>query len=55
VPEIDVDIRHRLARVGVDELDVQVQGDTLLVLNEVVADELAAHVYPPVSIANQSV
>jgi hypothetical protein len=44
VPEINVNVRNRLARVRVDELNVQVQADTLLVLDEVVADELAAHV-----------
>jgi hypothetical protein len=45
VPKVNVDVGDGLARVGVDELNVQIQRDTFLVLDEVVADELSAHVY----------
>lgn len=44
MPEVKVDLGNGLAGVGVDELDVQVEGDTLLVLLDVVADQLAGDV-----------
>ena len=44
VPQIGVDLGDGLAGVGVDELDVHEQGDTLLVLGNVLADELTGNV-----------
>lgn len=44
VPEIGVDIGDGLAGVGVDQLDVYVEGDTLLVLDDVLTDEFAGDV-----------
>jgi hypothetical protein len=44
VPEIHVDIGQRLAGVGVNELDIHVQSNTLLVFNDVLTDELTAHI-----------
>lgn len=44
VPEIHIDIRQRLTSVGVDELDVHIQRNTTLILSNVIADQLAAHV-----------
>ena len=38
VPEIGVDIRQRLTSVGVDELDVHEQRNTILTLDNVIAD-----------------
>lgn len=44
VPEIHVDIGQRLAGVGVNELDIHVQSNTLLVFNDVLTNELTAHI-----------
>jgi hypothetical protein len=45
VPEIHVDIGQGVASVGVNELDVYVQSNTLLVIDDILADELTAHVW----------
>lgn len=45
VPEIHVDIGQRIAGVGVNELDVHVESNTLLVIDDVLADELTTHVW----------
>lgn len=45
VPEIHVDIGQGIAGVGVNELDVHVQSNTLLVIDNVLADKLTAHVW----------
>lgn len=44
MPDIHIDIRQRLTGVGVDELDVHIQRNTTLVLSNVIADQLAAHI-----------
>lgn len=44
MPEVHVDIGQGVAGVGVNELDVHVQSNTLLVINDVLTDELAAHI-----------
>lgn len=45
VPEIHVDIGQGIAGVGVNELDVHVESNTLLVINDVLADKLTTHVW----------
>lgn len=45
MPEIHVDIGQRIAGVGVNELDVHVESNTLLVIDDVLADELTTHVW----------
>ena len=44
VPEVHVDSRNGLARASVDELDVKVEGNTLLAVRDVAANELAVDV-----------
>lgn len=44
VPKIHVDLGQRLASIGVEDLDVHVQRDTLLVLDEVLTDQLAGDI-----------
>jgi hypothetical protein len=44
VPEVQVHLRNRLTGVGVDQLDVQPERDTLLLLSDVGADQLARNV-----------
>ena len=44
VPEVGIDLRDGLAGVDIDQLDVEVQGHTGLVLDEVLADELTGDV-----------
>jgi len=44
VPKIHVDVGQRLAGVGVKDLDVHVEWDTLLVLDEVLTDQLTGDV-----------
>lgn len=44
MPEIQVDIRHRLASVGVDHLDVQVKWHTGLTIDDVLADKFAGDI-----------
>lgn len=43
VPDVHVDVGHRLAGVGVNQLDVHVQRNTSLVLHDVLADKLASN------------
>jgi hypothetical protein len=45
VPDLDPQVRVRLAGVDVDYLEVEVQGGAGLVFGDVAADELAADVY----------
>jgi hypothetical protein len=45
VPEIHVDIGEGIAGVGVDELDIHVQSNTLLLVDDVLADKLTTHVW----------
>lgn len=45
VPDVNVNVWDRLAGAGVNELDVQVEGHTLLGLGDIVADELASHIW----------
>jgi hypothetical protein len=45
VPEIHIDLRFGLAGVGVDDLDVHVEGDATLVFGDVGADVFAGYVY----------
>jgi hypothetical protein len=45
VPEIHVDIGQGITGVGINELDVHVQSNTLLVIDDVLADELTAHIW----------
>lgn len=44
VPEVHVDGRDRLASAGVDELDVQIERNTLLAVRNIAADQLAIDV-----------
>lgn len=44
VPEVDVDLRDRLASVDIDDLDINGHGHTELRLRHISADELALHV-----------
>lgn len=45
VPDVNVDLGNGLAGAGVNELDVQVERHTLLGLGDIVADELAGHIW----------
>lgn len=45
VPEISVDLGDRLAGVGVDQLDIHVEGDTLLGFDNVLTNKLTRDVY----------
>lgn len=45
MPDIHVDVGQRVAGVGVDHLDVHVQGDTSLSLDDVLADQLAGDIF----------
>lgn len=44
VPKVQVDVREGVAGVGVNHLDVHVERDTVLRLDDVLADQLAAHI-----------
>lgn len=44
VPQISVDLGNRLAGVGVDELDVHEEGNTLLILGNVLTNKLTSDV-----------
>lgn len=44
VPNISVDLGHRLAGVGVDQLDIHVEGNTLLGLDNVLTNKLTRDV-----------
>lgn len=45
MPEVNVNLGHWLAGVGVDHLDVHVERNTLLVLSDVAADHFTSNVY----------
>lgn len=45
VPDVHVDVWQRVTGVGVDHLDVHVQGDTGLGLDDVLADQLAGDIF----------
>lgn len=44
VPDIHVDVRQRVASVGVDQLDVHVERDTRLRLDDILADHFASDI-----------
>lgn len=44
VPKISVNLRNRLAGVGVDQLDIHVEWNTLLGLDNVLTNELTRDV-----------
>lgn len=48
-PDLKVGTLDRLARGDVEDLEVEGEFDTLLLLDNVLADVLARDVYPPVS------
>lgn len=45
VPDFDVSLRHRLAGLGVDKLDIQEEGHASLLLGDIGADQFPADVY----------
>ena len=48
-PDLDVDVGDRLAGVHVNDLRVHTKEDTLLLLDVIVSDKLAADIYRTVS------
>lgn len=45
MPYIGIDVRHRVASIRIDKLDVEIEGDTLLILNHILTDQLTGNVY----------
>ena len=43
MPEVEINVGHRLAGVDVDNLDIKVDWNTLLALGDILADELAVN------------
>jgi hypothetical protein len=44
VPQIHIDLRNRLAGVGVDQLDVHIEWNTFLSLRDVLANEFTSDI-----------
>lgn len=44
MPDINVDLRHGIASIGVDQLDVEVEGNALLVFNNVGTDKFSGNI-----------
>ena len=52
MPEVNVNVRDRLASADIDKLDIDIGVDTLLVFPDVPADIFAVHVYENTILSN---
>lgn len=51
MPEVNVDVRDGLASINIDDLDIEVDRNTLLAFSHILTDELAINNYKAASSA----
>lgn len=45
MPDIGIDVRHSVASVRVNKLDIKIEGNTLLILDHILTDQLTGNIY----------